>query len=316
VNRGFFFLATVVLAWGLTWPVNKVILVSLSPIWTVAIRSAVGAAALFALSIALGRLSLPPRDDVPVLLSLALLHMVGFGVLGSVGLALVPTGRSVVLAYTTPLWVMPGASLFLGERLTARRAIGVVVGLLGLGVLFNPLSFDWTSRAAMIGNGAMLAAAFFWAASILHLRAHRWRSAPFDLLPWQSLLATVVVTAIALAVDGVPTVEWNSTLIAMLLYAGVPGTALAYWAMAMAGKSLPAVTTALGLLVTPLVSVVVATLWLHEPLTPTLVIAIVLILGGVAIGIIRHGGPSHGPPKPPYARSAPAKPGRSSEHAE
>jgi drug/metabolite transporter (DMT)-like permease len=54
--------------------------------------------------------------------------------------------------------------------------------------------------------------------------------------------------------------------------------------MAMAGKSLPAVTTALGLLVTPLVSVVVATLWLHEPLTPTLVIAIVLILGGVAIG--------------------------------
>jgi drug/metabolite transporter (DMT)-like permease len=64
----------------------------------------------------------------------------------------------------------------------------------------------------------------------------------------------------------------------------VPGTALAYWAMAMAGKSLPAVTTALGLLVTPVVSVVVATVWLHEPMTPTLSIAIVLVLGGVAIG--------------------------------
>jgi drug/metabolite transporter (DMT)-like permease len=172
VNRGLFFLATVVLAWGLTWPVNKVILVSLSPIWTVAIRSAVGAAALFALSIALGRLSVPPRDDVPVLLSLALLHMVGFGVLGSVGLSLVPTGRSVVLAYTTPLWVMPGASLFLGERLTARRAIGVIAGLLGLAVL----------------------------------------------------------------------------------------------------------------LLAPVVSVVVATLWLREPLTPPLVIALALIIGGVALG--------------------------------
>ena len=284
MNRGFLFLATVVLAWGLTWPVNKVILVTLSPIWTVAIRSAIGAGALFALSIALGRLTVPPRADVPVLLSLALLHMVGFSVLGSVGLELVPTGRSVLLAYTTPLWVMPGASLFLGERLTARRVIGVVVGLLGLAVLFNPLAFDWTSRRALVGNAAILAAAFFWAASILHLRAHRWGSAPFDLLPWQSLLATVIVTALALAVDGIPAVDWNPTLIALLLYAGVPGTALAYWAMAMAGKNLPAVTTALGLLVAPVVSVVVATLWLHEPLTPTLVIAIVLILGGVALG--------------------------------
>jgi drug/metabolite transporter (DMT)-like permease len=283
-DRGLLLLATVVLAWGLTWPVNKVILASLSPLWTVAMRSGIGVVALFALSIALGRLIVPPRADVPVLLSLALLHMVGFGVLASLGLLLVPTGRSVLLAYTTPLWVMPGAALFLGERLTARRTIGVVVGLIGLVVLFNPLAFDWTSRDAIVGNAAMIAAALSWAASILHLRGHRWRSSPFDLLPWQSLLATAIVTAIALVVDGVPTVDWHPTLVAMLLYAGVPGTALAYWAMAMAGKSLPAVTTALGLLVTPVVSVAVATLWLREPLTPTLVIAILLILGGVALG--------------------------------
>jgi drug/metabolite transporter (DMT)-like permease len=283
-RRGLLLLATVVLAWGLTWPVNKVILAHLSPIWTVAIRSAIGATALFALAIMLGRLTVPPRADVPVLLSLALLHMVGFGVLASIGLQLVPTGRSVLLAYTTPLWVMPGAALFLGERLTARRVIGVGVGLIGLVALFNPLAFDWTSRDAVVGNAAMIAAALSWAASILHLRGHRWRSTPFDLLPWQSLLATALVTAIALAADGVPTPDWNLTLVLMLLYAGVPGTALAYWAMAMAGKTLPAVTTALGLLVTPVVSVLIAILWLREPLTPTLMIAIVLILGGVALG--------------------------------
>lgn len=249
-----------------------------------AIRSAIGAVALFLLAAALGRLGLPPRSDVPVVLSLALLHMVGFGVLAAVGLQLVPTGRSVLLAYTTPLWVMPGAALFLGERLTARRVIGVIVGLAGLVALFNPLAFDWTDRSAVAGNAAMIAAALAWAASILHLRGHRWTSAPFDLLPWQSLLATVVATAIALGMEGVPTIEWNGPLIAMLLYAGVPGTALAYWAMAMAGKSLPAVTTALGLLATPVVSVVIATLWLGEPLTATLVAAIVLVLGGVALG--------------------------------
>lgn len=273
-----------VLAWGLTWPVNKVILASLSPLWAVGIRSAIGAATLWLLAIGRRRLVVPPRADLPVLLSLPLLHMVGFGVLAAVGLALVPTGRSVVLAYTTPLWVAPGAALFLGEPFTRRRLIGVVAGLSGLVVLFNPLTFDWSRRDAVLGNAAILAAALLWAASVLHLRGHRWRSTPFDLVPWQSLLATAVVVPLALAVDGVPAVEWSPGLVLMLLYAGVPATALAYWAMAMAGRSLPAVTTSLGLLATPVISVVIATLWLGEGLTPSLVIAIVLILGGVAIG--------------------------------
>ena len=72
---------------------------------------------------------------------------------------LVPTGRSVVLAYTTPFWVTPGASLFLGEPLTPRRAAGVIVGVLGLGVLFNPVTFDWTDRDVVLGHLAILAAA-------------------------------------------------------------------------------------------------------------------------------------------------------------
>ena len=62
------------------------------------------------------------------------------------------------------------------------------------------------------------------------------------------------------------------------------GTAIAYWATATASRNLPAVTTSLGLLATPVVSVITATVWLGEPLTLTLVVAIVLVLGGVAIG--------------------------------
>ncbi|HUK62805.1 MAG TPA: DMT family transporter, partial [Dongiaceae bacterium] len=213
-------LITVVLAWGLVWPVNKVLLESFSPLWAIATRSAIAVVALFVIALVRGRLVVPPRADVPVVLSIALLHMVGFGVLAAWGLHLVPTGRSVVLAYTTPLWVVPGAWLFLRERLTARRIAGVVVGLVGLGVLFNPATFDWKSRAAVLGNGSIVLAAFFWAASILHIRGHRWRSTPLDLVPWQMLLATVIVTSLAVAVDGVPVVTWSGRLVALLLYAG------------------------------------------------------------------------------------------------
>ena len=62
------------------------------------------------LQAASGRLTLPPRGDLPVLISITLLHMVGFNLLASWGLGLVPTGRTVVLAYTTPLWITPGAA--------------------------------------------------------------------------------------------------------------------------------------------------------------------------------------------------------------
>ena len=296
-REGVLFLIIVVVAWGLTWPVNKVLLESLSPLWMMALRSAIATVALFAISIALGRLALPPRADLPVLLSITVLHMVGFAVLAAWGLRLVPTGRSVVLAYTTPLWVIPGAVLFLREQLTLRRMTGVAVGLLGLIVLFNPLAFDWSNRNAILGNGAIILAAILWAASIVHIRGHRWHSTPFDLIPWEMLLATAILTPTAVAISGAPAPDWNGRLVALLLYAGVPGTAVAYWATAVASRNLPAVTTALGLLTTPVVSVTVATLWLGEPLTLPLVAAIALILGGIAIGttgVLDQGRRRHG----------------------
>ncbi len=285
-REGVVLLVTVVLAWGVTWPVNKVILESLPPLWMMALRSAIATVALFAIAISRRRLSLPPRADLPVLLSITLLHMVGFTVLSSWGLQLVSTGRSVVLAYTTPLWVTPGASLFLNERLTPRRAIGVAVGLVGLLALFNPLAFDWGDGRAVLGNGAIVLAALLWAASILHIRGHRWRSTPFDLVPWELLLATVILTPLAIATSGTPAAQWDARLVSLLLYAGVVGTALAYWAIATASRNLPAVTTSLGSLGTPVVSVVVAAVWLGEPPTLPLLAAIGLILGGVAIGTI------------------------------
>ena len=281
---GAILLVTVVLAWGLTWPVNKVILASVPPLWAVAIRTGIGGVALFVMATLQRRLSLPPRQDLPVLVSIALLHMVGFGLLSTIGLQTVPTGRSVVLAYTTPLWVVPGAALFLGERLTTRRIVGVMVGLTGLLVLFNPLAFDWTERAAVLGNLAILAAALLWAASILHIRGHRWRSSPFDLLPWETLLATLLLAPVASGLAGPPRFALDAPLAALLIYAGIPGTALAYWAVAMASRHLPAITTSLGLLATPVVSTLVAAVWLQEVPTADVLAAMGLILSGIVIG--------------------------------
>ena len=237
-----------------------------------ALRSAIATVALFAIALALGRLALPPRADLPVLLSITLLHMVGFGVLAAWGLRLVPTGRSVVLAYTTPLWVVPGAGLFLGERLTARRMVGVSRRPARPARPLQParLRLDQPQRDARqrrdpprrgpVGGQhpahprPPLAVDAVRSRALGDAAGHRHRD-----------------PARARDLRTRPTPRGTAGSSALLLYAGIPGTAVAYWATAMASRNLPAVTTSLGLLATPVVSVVVATLWLGEPLTVALV---------------------------------------------
>jgi drug/metabolite transporter (DMT)-like permease len=69
---------------------------------------------------------------------------------------------------------------------------------------------------------------------------------------------------------------------------------LTYWASATASRLLPATTTSVGLLATPVVSIVLATVWLSEPVTWPLAVAVVLILGGVALSATSSGSTASG----------------------
>ena len=278
--------AVVVAAWGSNWTVTKIVVETVSPLWGSAIRSAIASVTLLALLLIRGQLALPRRGDLPVIFTVAILHMGAFAVLVAFGLQLVPVGRSIVLGYTTPLWVAPAAWLLLREPVTRSRLAGVGLGLAGLAIMFNPLAFDWSDGHALIGNGLLLLGALCWAANILYVRAHRWISTPFQLVFWQALLATAVLSALALAFDGVPRINWTPALTGALLYGGICGTALAHWAMVMVNRDLPAVTTSLGLLATPVMGVAVSAFWLGEPISASLICAMALILGGIAIGTI------------------------------
>lgn len=279
-----FLFGVVVVTWGSNWMVTKTLVASVSPLWAVAIRSAIATVALLGLLLARGQLILPRRGDVSVILAVAVLHMGAFAALVAFGLQLVPVGRSIVLGYTTPLWVAPAAWLFLREPVTRSRLAGIALGLAGLATMFNPLAFDWNDRNALIGNGLLLLAALCWAANILYVRAHRWISTPFQLVFWQALLATLILAALALGIDGIPQITWSPKLAGAFLYAGLCGTALAHWAMVTVNRSLPSVTTSLGLLATPVVGVATSAIFLGEPVSTSLICAMAMILGGIAIG--------------------------------
>jgi drug/metabolite transporter (DMT)-like permease len=297
-----FLFGVVVVTWGSNWMVTKTLVASVSPLWAVAIRSAIATVALLGLLLARGQLILPRRGDVSVILAVAVLHMGAFSALVAFGLQLVPVGRSIVLGYTTPLWVAPAAWLFLREPVTRSRLAGIALGLAGLATMFNPLAFDWNDHNALIGNGLLLLAALCWAANILYVRAHRWISTPFQLVFWQALLATLILAALALRIDGIPQITWSPKLAGAFLYAGLCGTALAHWAMVTVNRSLPSVTTSLGLLATPVVGVVTSAIFLGEHVSTSLICAMAMILGGIAIGTLPSRAANRQSPQPDVVR--------------
>ncbi|WP_211261405.1 DMT family transporter [Pseudonocardia acaciae] len=278
-------LVLVALCWGLNWPVNKLLLRDLPPLWAVALRSIVGTVALFVLCVLRRRLVMPKRADVPVILSVGVLHMTIFSALVGIGLQFVTAGRSIVLAYTTPLWVLPAAYLLLGERGGWPRVAGALVGLTGLVLLFDPQHFGWHDPLALYGNAMVLAAALFWAMSILYIRAHTWVTPPFELTFWQALVATVLLCPIAYLFEGAPPAVPSRTS-ALLLYGGVLGIAVAYWAITTVNRAVPSSTTSIGLLLVPVFGLGCAWLLLGESPDATLLIAAALILGGVALGTV------------------------------
>jgi drug/metabolite transporter (DMT)-like permease len=282
-----FLFAIVVFTWGINWVLTKIIVNSVHPIWTTAIRSATASVVLLVVLLLRRQLIVPKVGDIPVILAIAVLHMVGFSTLVAYGVRYVPVGRSIVLAYTTPLWVAPAAWLFLKEPLDVPRLGGIVVGLAGVALLFNPLSFNWHDPRALLGNGLIMLAAMCWAGSIIYVRAHRWISTPFQLVFWETVLAAVILSLLGYATVGVPEINWTTALVAEFFFAGVGGTALAYWAMAMVNRSLPATSTALGMLATPIVGIGCSALWLGEPLSGTLLAASTLVIVGIVMGTVR-----------------------------
>jgi drug/metabolite transporter (DMT)-like permease len=232
--------------------------------------------------------SIPKPGDIPVVLAISLFHMVAFAALMTAGLKYVPVGRSIVLGYTTPLWVAPGAWLLLKEDLSARQVVGIAIGLTGLAVMFNPSAFDWADYDAVLGNGLLLLSALAWSVSILYTRAHHWLSTPFQLVFWQALLATILLTILALTIEGELHIRWSNPLIMWFAYSGLVGTALGFWAMTVVGRSVPATTTSLGILATPIVGIASSAAFLGEQVDWLLLIATTMIIAGIAIGTFRR----------------------------
>lgn len=265
------------------WPLTKLALTAGStPLWFAEGRAVLSGLTAAIILMVRGRFRRPGRADLPALLAVGVLQLGGYFALAHEAVAWVPAGRTAILANTTTVWVVPLSLIFLREPIAARRWLAVALGVAGIAVLTNPWAIDWTSRDVLIGHAFLLGAALSWSVAILVTRVSRPRLTMFELLPWCFLVASVMLA---------PLIWWHAphgTLgadpgsWAALAYIGFIAGPLGTWCVMDATAKLPAVVSSIGFLTTPAVSLILANLFLGEPLTADLVCGSALIMVGVA----------------------------------
>jgi len=280
--------AFIILSWGLAWPVNKIGLTYISPAWYTAIRLIVGTATMMTIVLAIGKLSLPKRKDYPLIIIIGLLQISIYILLTNIGLAYLPAGRSSLLAYTTPLWIMPAATLFFNEKTGVLRWTGFLMGLGGLLLLLSPWEIDWSNTQVLFGTAMLLLASLCWAISMLCARYMQWSKSPLELIPWQLLIGTLPMLVYAYTTEPFIVIEWNASLILSLIYTGMLVTGLSYWSGLIVNRELPTIVVSLGFLLVPVVSLMVSTVYMHETLTLPTMCAMLLIISGICCVIVKE----------------------------
>ena len=275
-------LAAVILVWAIAWPTSKMGLIDMPPLWFSAFRLCTGFIAIFLILLLQKKIKIPKLSDTPLILSIGLLQMACFLILMNGGLLFVDAGRSAILVYSTPFLVTPIAVLFFGEKLTTAKIFGLLAGLIGFLILFNPWRFDWYNEKVVIGNLLLLLAAACWAVAMLHTRYGTWHSPSIQLVPWQLLIASIFVLGICLIIDPHPHIIWTKRLLFVGLYNGLLATSFGYAAIIYVSQRLPATTTSMLLLGVPVLGLLTSAWLLGESLNFEKILALILIVSGLA----------------------------------
>ena len=252
-------LALLSVIWGFNWIVMKAVLAYVGPLTFSAMRYVFGTAMLFLVLWLRGETLAPtPWRDTQLI---GLAQTTGFQMLVQLALITGGAGKTALLAYTMPFWVIPLAWLVLGDRPGRRQWLFTGVAAMGLVFVLEP----WRGIGGVLSALLALGGGACWAiGTVLAKRVfHNAAISPLRLTAWQMLVGTVVLVAIAACLHERAT-EWSPTLIGALLYNGVLSSGLA-WAMWLyVVQRLPANVAGLASLITPLVGVGLAWLILDE----------------------------------------------------
>ncbi|MCV3270358.1 DMT family transporter [Roseobacter sinensis] len=272
--------------WGGTFLVTEIALEGLTPFWLAAGRIGFAAALMTAIWAVIGfRLfeAPPTRSDWKAAATIGALSSAIPFMLLAWGQQFVTSGFAGVSMAAVALIVLPLAHLLVpGERLTLRKSLGFVIGFVGVCVLIGAQAFE-TTGASMepAGRAACLGAASCYAVSSILMR----RLPPVDPIGLSTvllLIGSALVLPMAVIVEGPPPLPDTRTILVVVALGLIP-TAAANLLRVLVVRSAGPVFMSLTNYQVPVWSVVLGAAILNEPLPPSLLWAMGLILAGVGL---------------------------------
>jgi len=276
--------------WGTSFYFVEIALLTFTPVTLATCRIVLAAAILFGAMRVL-RLPIPRRPKAwGFFFALALTgYCVPFFLIAW-GQQRIDSGLAGIIVGFMPLATLLMAHRYVdGEHLTHAKLSGFVLGFAGLVVLLGPDALaQWQGRGtALLGQCACLGAAVCYAAnSVVTKRMPATQAIVAS--AWTTTIAAAIMVCVALAVDRPWLLRPDVPGVAALLWLAIGPTAVAtivfFRLIARAGPTFMSTVNYLN----PPVALVVGALFLGETIGPSALLALGLILGGIAVATRRH----------------------------
>jgi drug/metabolite transporter (DMT)-like permease len=297
-------LLVLTLVWGLNWIIMKVALDFSGPFSFSALRYAVGTVIIFTLLV-FRRSEFRPPPWLPTIV-IGLTQTAAFQALAQLALVTGGAGKTALLAYTLPFWIVPLAWWWLHEKTGWFRWLCIGVAAAGYVCVVTPWHHIGNPLSVVLALGSGLAWAIATVVSKRVFDQHP-EVTPLSLTAWQMLIGTLVLIILALVIPQ-RQISWTGGFILAVLYNGVLSSSLGWVLWAFVVQRLPATVSGLTSLAVPVAGVLFGWWLLSE--TPSGAEWIGIALIGVALlalnfaprpdrGVRSNGALTRAPVRPP-----------------
>ncbi|WP_249012291.1 DMT family transporter [Conexibacter sp. DBS9H8] len=293
-RRALVLFALLGIIWGIPYLLIKVAVTELSPVMLVFARTGLAALIMVPLAAQRGELRPALRRWRPLVAYTVCELVVPWYLLSSAEERL-PSSTTALLIAAAPL-VGVGVGVLLGraEPLSGLNRIGIAVGMVGVAAL---VGFDvHASDLGAVGEVAVVTVGYATGPAILA----RWLSeAPAIGVVALSMAGTALLYLPAVLITGAwPAHAPSGTTVAAVLTLAVLCSAGAFVMLAALVAEIGPVRATAITYINPAVAVVAGVVFLHEPLTVTMIVGLALVLGGSWLLTRRRGTRRAGPPGP------------------
>ncbi len=272
------------LFWGGTFIAGRTLAGSVPPANAAFLRFAIATLVLVILARLIdGKIAIPPRKEWFSLLLLGMTGVFSYNILFFTGLQHIEAGRASLIIALNPLAITLTSVIFLGERLTPKQFIGILISLIGaLFVISNGHPSAIISGGFGIGEAAILGCVASWTAYSVIGRSVLRSISPLAAVFYSSLIGTILLFPLVVMNNSINEIfsysiyDWTS-----LIFLGLFGTAIGFSLYYQSIKKIGASRCSVFINLVPLFSILLSWLILNESIKISVLAGGLILLTGV-----------------------------------